>query len=68
MDDGKLTKVQGLKKDFEKAGFNIHLEKLANLQDAYGLEGDEDDEDMEEAGTDEEEEYDDSGSDDEMDE
>lgn len=70
VDDGKLTKVQGLKKDFEEAGFNIHLEKLANLQDAYGLEGDEDDEDdedMEEVGTDDEE-YDDSGSDDEMDE
>lgn len=37
--------IQGLKKDFEDAGFKIETKQLTDFQDAYGLEGEEDDED-----------------------
>jgi Zn-dependent M16 (insulinase) family peptidase len=41
--------IQGLKKDFENAGFKIEIKQLTDFQDAYGLEGEEDDEDDDEA-------------------
>ncbi|KAJ6193326.1 Metalloenzyme, LuxS/M16 peptidase-like protein [Bipolaris maydis] len=37
--------TDGLKKDFEDAGFKIQLKQLTDFQDAYGLEGDEDEDD-----------------------
>jgi hypothetical protein len=40
--------TDGLKKDFEDAGFKIEIKQLADFQDAYGLEGEEDDEDDDE--------------------
>lgn len=40
-----LMWAQGLKKDFESAGFDIQVKQLSDFEDAYGLEGEEDDED-----------------------
>jgi hypothetical protein len=37
-----------LKKDFENAGFKIQLKQLTDFQEAYGLEGDEDEGDNDE--------------------
>lgn len=56
---------QGLKKDFEEAGFKIQLKQLTDFEDAYGLEGEEDDEEIEgsEGSNDDDDE---SGSDEEM--
>lgn len=34
--------TEGLKKDFEDAGFKIQLKQLTDFQDTYGLEGEED--------------------------
>ncbi|KAF1845715.1 zinc metalloprotease-like protein [Cucurbitaria berberidis CBS 394.84] len=50
--------TDGLKKDFEKAGFKVQVKQLADFQDAYGLEGEEDEEDDEEmeSGSDDESE------------
>ncbi|KAH7391757.1 zinc metalloprotease-like protein [Pyrenochaeta sp. MPI-SDFR-AT-0127] len=36
--------TDGLKKDFEEAGFKVQVKQLADFQDAYGLEGEEDEE------------------------
>ena len=33
--------IQGLKKDFEDAGFKIGIKQLVDFQDVYGLDGDE---------------------------
>ena len=38
-----------MKKNFETAGFKIQVKQLADFQDGYGLEGEEDDEEDEEA-------------------
>ncbi|ORY16226.1 zinc metalloprotease-like protein [Clohesyomyces aquaticus] len=54
--------VEGLTKSFEEAGFKIQVKQLADFQDGYGLEGEEDDEvdddedeeDDEESGSEEE--------------
>ncbi|KAL6709688.1 hypothetical protein ACN47E_001116 [Coniothyrium glycines] len=57
--------TEGLKKDFEEAGFKVQLKQLADFQDAYGLEGEEDDEEIDDedsSGGDDDE----SGSDDDM--
>ncbi|CAO2648879.1 Nn.00g098280.m01.CDS01 [Neocucurbitaria sp. VM-36] len=40
--------TDGLKKDFEEAGFKVQLKQLADFQDAYGLEGEEDEDDDDE--------------------
>jgi len=50
-----LTAAQGLKKDFEEAGFKIQAKQLADFQDAYGLEGEEDDDQDEEVDSGEDE-------------
>lgn len=52
---------QGLEKDFNEAGFKVQVKQLADFQDAYGLEGDEDDEVDDDEDEDDE---DDEGSDD----
>ena len=57
-----LTHTQGFKKDFEDAGFKIQTKQLADFQDAYGLEGEEDDEDIEVSGSDSGSEDSESGS------
>jgi hypothetical protein len=54
---------QGLQKDFEQAGFKVQVKQLVDFQEAYGLEGDEnevDDDDEEDS------EEDDEDSDEEM--
>ena len=53
--------TQGLKKNFEDAGFKIQVKPLTDFQDGYGLEGDEDDEE-------DEDEDDEDGSESEMEE
>jgi hypothetical protein len=60
--------VQGFKKDFEDAGFTIQTKQLADFQDAYGLEGEEDDEDIEVSGSESGSGSEDSESGDEMEE
>ncbi|KAF1945434.1 zinc metalloprotease-like protein [Clathrospora elynae] len=57
--------TDGLKKDFEEAGFKVQVKQLADFQDSYGLEGEEDDEEIEVSGSDDD---DDSESGDEMEE
>jgi hypothetical protein len=37
-------------KEFEKAGFRVQVKQLVDFQDGYGLEGEEDDEEIEEEG------------------
>jgi hypothetical protein len=57
-----LTCTQGFQKDFENAGFKIEVKQLADFQDAYGLEGGEDDEDIEVSGSDDDDDDSESGS------
>ncbi|KAF2794043.1 zinc metalloprotease-like protein [Melanomma pulvis-pyrius CBS 109.77] len=45
--------VEGLKKNFEDAGFKIQVKPLADFQDGYGLEGEEDEADDDEEDDDE---------------
>jgi hypothetical protein len=66
--DEVLTRAQGFKKDFEDAGFKIQVKQLVDFQDAYGLEGEEDDEELEVSGSDDDDEDDDSESGSEMEE
>lgn len=40
--------MQNLQKEFEKAGFKPQPKTLADFQEAYGLEGDEEDSDEDE--------------------
>jgi hypothetical protein len=40
--------VQDLKKNFEEAGFKPQVKQLVDFQDAYGLEGEEDEADDDE--------------------
>jgi hypothetical protein len=40
--------LQGLKKDFETAGFKPQVKPLADFQESYGLEADEDEGEEEE--------------------
>jgi hypothetical protein len=59
--------VQDLKKNFEEAGFKPQVKQLVDFQDAYGLEGDEDEaDDDEEMGSGDDDDESESGS--EMDE
>jgi hypothetical protein len=67
MVDNKLTCSQDLKKNFEEAGFKPQVKQLVDFQDAYGLEGDEDEgDDDEEMGSGDDDDDSESGS--EMDE
>ena len=52
-----------MKKDFEQAGFKVQVKQLVDFQEAYGLEGDEDEVDDDDEEDDEE---DDEDSDEEM--
>jgi hypothetical protein len=59
--------VQDLKKNFEEAGFKPQVKQLVDFQDAYGLEGEEDEaDDDEEMGSGDDDDESESGS--EMDE
>ncbi|PSN60396.1 zinc metalloprotease-like protein [Corynespora cassiicola Philippines] len=40
------TMVEGLQKNFEDAGFEVKVKQLADFQESYGLEGEEDDEEI----------------------
>jgi hypothetical protein len=58
--------MQDLKKNFEEAGFKPQSKQLVDFQDAYGMEGDEDEveEDEEMGSGDDDDDDSESGSDD----
>ncbi|KAF2134145.1 zinc metalloprotease-like protein [Dothidotthia symphoricarpi CBS 119687] len=50
--------LDGLKKDFENAGFTVQVKQLADFSEAYGLEGDDEDDEVDDDDDDDDDEDD----------